>query len=667
MVAYTYSRVAALNFNTTPATVAKSATGSVYAVADTTFTTPLNITLVVGGVTTTSISADANGFFPDFTINDRTSVVWKQSGSSFTSVLTTTDPVPGPKGDQGASGAKGDKGDRGDLASWQASTYYPLNQIVNNPTGNLVRVITAHTSGTTYDETKFEYAVPPPLTPEGIGSTIDEHLTTAVPSAVDAALPAAVASAVPPVVTAEVDEAVGPAVTAAIAADGTVTAAAAAAAGPAVNNLLDTSPRVPKAGSASELRVRDSNGKQALKVDAQGNVHIGTTAHKASPGFRITDASGKIALETDENGRTRIYDLAYPLQGAAAVTHVHVLSGIGQSNMSGFGRPIGAGYEYNDADPRVFQYGANTGSTSGITAETVPLDFNGAPNGLSPLTVIAREYLEMLPDSHVVLLIPAAKGSTGLANTAASQGCWKIDYAGPNPQLWNMYQTQRAAAMTAAAAKWPGATISHDATFWVQGEGDSGETRAAYESALDALIAAEKTAVGNTNHRFILGGMVPDYMIGKPGNLAIRLAHVDTPRRVTRAAYADGIPNSANYGEEIHYAREGTIKLGKAMLAALDRSTANLTTTPPVMPNNVTASAAGGTLTITWQPPMSRVTAYVAEYKVDAGAWTAIAGTEPLETSATVSGLSGTTVQVRVSTVNEVGTSTPTIPVTIGL
>jgi len=41
LVDYTYSRVAALNFNTTPASVAKSATGSVYAIGDTTFTTPL--------------------------------------------------------------------------------------------------------------------------------------------------------------------------------------------------------------------------------------------------------------------------------------------------------------------------------------------------------------------------------------------------------------------------------------------------------------------------------------------------------------------------------------------------------------------------------------------------------------------------------------------------
>jgi YD repeat-containing protein len=47
------------------------------------------------------------------------------------------------------------KGDRGDLATWQASTFYPLNQVIANPSGDLVKVTTAHTSGGSYDATKF--------------------------------------------------------------------------------------------------------------------------------------------------------------------------------------------------------------------------------------------------------------------------------------------------------------------------------------------------------------------------------------------------------------------------------------------------------------------------------------------------------------------------------
>jgi len=132
--------------------------------------------MVVGGVTTTAISSDAIGFFPDFVVANRTSVVWKQNASSFTTVLTTSDPVPGAKGDTGNTGAAGAKGDRGDLASWQATTFYPLNQVISNPTGDLVKVITAHTSTGSYDASKFDYVVPPTLTPAALNATILDNV-----------------------------------------------------------------------------------------------------------------------------------------------------------------------------------------------------------------------------------------------------------------------------------------------------------------------------------------------------------------------------------------------------------------------------------------------------------------------------------------------------------
>lgn len=95
---YTFSRVPTANFNTTPPSIARSATGSVYDVGDTGFTTPLNMTLVVGGAVVTTISSDALGFLPDFTLDGRVNCVWKQTGSSFATVLTTSDPIPGPPG-----------------------------------------------------------------------------------------------------------------------------------------------------------------------------------------------------------------------------------------------------------------------------------------------------------------------------------------------------------------------------------------------------------------------------------------------------------------------------------------------------------------------------------------------------------------------------------------
>jgi YD repeat-containing protein len=96
MTAFTYSRIPAFNPNTSPSSVAKSASGSVYDKGDVGFLTPLNLTLLASNTVTTTLFSDANGMFPDFTLLDRTSVVFKSGTISF--VLTTSDPIPGPPG-----------------------------------------------------------------------------------------------------------------------------------------------------------------------------------------------------------------------------------------------------------------------------------------------------------------------------------------------------------------------------------------------------------------------------------------------------------------------------------------------------------------------------------------------------------------------------------------
>lgn len=96
MTVYAYSRIPAFNPNTSPVSVAKSATGSVYDLGDTAFLTPLNLTLVATNTVTTSLVSDANGMFPDFTLVDRTSVAFKSGSQVF--VLTTSTPIAGPTG-----------------------------------------------------------------------------------------------------------------------------------------------------------------------------------------------------------------------------------------------------------------------------------------------------------------------------------------------------------------------------------------------------------------------------------------------------------------------------------------------------------------------------------------------------------------------------------------
>lgn len=96
MAVFTFSRVPAFNPNTTPVSVARSASGSVYDIGDTGFTTPLNLTLVATNTVTTTLVSDANGMFPDFTLVDRTQCVFKSGSAKM--VLTTTTPIPGPPG-----------------------------------------------------------------------------------------------------------------------------------------------------------------------------------------------------------------------------------------------------------------------------------------------------------------------------------------------------------------------------------------------------------------------------------------------------------------------------------------------------------------------------------------------------------------------------------------
>ena len=182
MTVYAYSRVPAFNPNTNPASVAKSASGSVYDIGDTGFTTPLNLTLVATNTVTTTLISDANGMFPDFTLVDRTQCVFKAGTQAF--VLTTTTPIPGPTGP--TSTVPGPAGPATTDASlltagtvadarlpvrlsdtalsatfvpkWKPTTAYTLGQQVTSPNGDTVAAIAAHTSGASFTPANWSYA-----------------------------------------------------------------------------------------------------------------------------------------------------------------------------------------------------------------------------------------------------------------------------------------------------------------------------------------------------------------------------------------------------------------------------------------------------------------------------------------------------------------------------
>jgi hypothetical protein len=343
---------------------------------------------------------------------------------------------------------------------------------------------------------------------------------------------------------------------------------------------------------------------------------------------------------------------------------VHVLIGLGQSNMSGRAVPVSA--EIDPPHPRIYQYGANGAA---ITEATVPLDMVDDPSGISPLTLIAREYLQRIPDNDVVLLIPAAKGGStlGAADTTAAAGVWNANYTGASTDLYGSAKAQITAALSATDERWPDADTRIVGMFWHQGEGNPSTTQSDYATRFDAIVSDLRAHVSDADMPVVLGGIVPEWVTSE-GNLGgVVAAHIDTPKRVVRTGYAIAPPNSGGNASLsadnlVHYHREGIEELSNRMLLAWDRALRNVTASVPNPPASVSATVNGTALQMEWSQPMCRYTAFTPEFSSDSGStWTAITHTT-VNTVATAT-IATVPVLVRVSVTNEYGTSRYSTPV----
>ena len=287
-------------------------------------------------------------------------------------------------------------------------------------------------------------------------------------------------------------------VTAAVAAASTVLDAAADAVVDAAAGLdiaLASDERFPVLSDPDTFRVRDITGASVIQVTPDGDAIIGDTTFRAAgkpySGFRVMDSENALAFDVRPDGSVFVGQFASDSDGGGylvdrTVAKVHVLIGAGQSNMSGRGEPTDA--ELDPEDARIFQFGS--GATQ-ITQATVPLDMVDVPAGLSPITVIARDYLLRVPDNEVVLIIPAAKGASvlGTDTTESVNGVWNVAYAGASTDLYALMIAQIDAALAAAAAKWVNADINTVGLFWNQGEANSATATADYETRFDAIVA----------------------------------------------------------------------------------------------------------------------------------------------------------------------------------
>lgn len=481
----------------------------------------------------------------------------------------------------------------------------------------------------------------------------------------------AVASAAAAAAAAAVD-AVDELVTDALAEEATVVASAAAAAATAATaeiaarNLVAADDlRIPRLGDANRLVIRDRAGYIAMEVNSSGDAVIGgvTVANdRYSNGFRIMDSDDQLAFEVRDDGTVFVGQFADDSDGGSTRTiTVHVLIAAGQSNMAGAAFPTDA--EIDPPNPRIFQFGATART---ITTATVPLDMVDADtsNGISPITFIARSWLQRIGPDDVVLIIPGARAGTQLNSATATNasGVWNAAYTGASTNMYGLLKSQITEALAAIPLRWPGSTTKVVGMFWHQGEANlssSGSAFSDYNGWFDAIVSDLRTHVSDADMPVVLGGLVPEY---SPSSPHPRSSHVDTPSRVVRTGFAEGVSNGSGYNDITHYTRQGSAELANRMVAAYDRALVNTADSGPLPPLTVQATLVSGVLTITWAQPLCRYTGFTVEYSTNAGStWTSITKTD-VSATATASGVTGP-VLVRVATINNVGTSATSTPV----
>jgi hypothetical protein len=397
----------------------------------------------------------------------------------------------------------------------------------------------------------------------------------------------------------------------------------------------------------------------AYKAELEAVAAAPTDAFVAA---RVADDASETAGALD----ARIAGQAAPLPGPANVGYEVVLL-IGQSNMAG-GDTDTIDHVYLDPiTPRINQY-ATYGSYKGQIIAGADGLFHAFGQSLTvgPGTPFARNWLPWLPANRSILLVPSARGNTGFT-VGPHVDTW--DPANTTPGVTNLYATALANADAALAAAGPNSRLA--AVLWLQGENDAqaGMDQATYAAHLDAVIDGVRAHFGNPELPFIVGQMVPSYISSHAAQFnPINAAHVDTIRRKYHTAFVYGSnlpPNPASGG--IHYSAAGARAMGPAWADALVRfAPANIPGTPPVAPSGVNLTQNDGTsLTALWIRTPGRVTDYRVEYQVNGGAWTSL---NKFAVSASLTGLpAGATVAVRVSTINELGTSAPCPTATLTL
>lgn len=343
------------------------------------------------------------------------------------------------------------------------------------------------------------------------------------------------------------------------------------------------------------------------------------------------------------------------------ITDLHVFVCAGQSNMSGRGTPVDADLDVEN--PRLLQYGAHN-----RVLEPAPaiLDMPDAPRGVSPARQFGLRYLADQPEHVGVLLIPAAYGGTAFTyEPQPGVRTWTKGHADTAENgLYELSVTQTQEAI--AAATGAGYSVDVKGILWHQGEANASTDPAdiaAYTTRLDELIADYRTDLSKPDLPFILGGLMPEGVRLSEGKQEIEHVITDTPKRVTRTAFATAPDNTMDYGDVHHFSREGALRLGDSMFGSWPRAVFNVPTGEPGAARDVSAYRAGSQVTVSWDAPLERVTSYLVEW-ADApdGVWQAVTRDHPMGLSETFTAHNAST-WVRVTAYEDTVAAAPSHPV----
>ena len=340
------------------------------------------------------------------------------------------------------------------------------------------------------------------------------------------------------------------------------------AAGPV--NLVPPRQLVPSVTEGADLNARSglwlfdadhptlSHQWQRNGLDIPGATGLSYTTQGADVGAEITVL--ETAVQPETGSRVQVSDTAAVTADLAGKTIVFSL--IGQSNMVGWDTfDSGAGYP-----AEVYQV-ARSGKTSGGTdGQVVPaghlLDHHdGAASFMGPALQFAIDYKAAHP-ADTVILVPDAKGSTAFAGNHWNPG--------------NSYYTTAVARVNALLAANP--AYEFGGFLWHQGESDAGNATDAanYQARLEAMIAQLRVDVtgADATTPFVLGGMVPSWVVGDPNRQTVQTALETTPGRVAHTAYVDPAGLTPRV-DGIHFNAASLRTLGAGYHAALSAAEAN--------------------------------------------------------------------------------------------